>query len=81
MAKSHVACIIWRVGQGESALQTTGASSFVRGGAFNNNQNNARCAYRNRNQPDNRNNNIGFRVCVSTDLLDLAGNVARLRLS
>ena len=27
---------------------------------------NARCAYRNRNNPDNRNRNIGFRVVVST---------------
>jgi RNA-directed DNA polymerase len=33
----------------------------VRGGAWNNNRDNARCAYRNRNQPDNRNNNLGFR--------------------
>jgi hypothetical protein len=38
----------------------------LRGGAFNNNPNNARCAYRNRNNPNNRNNNIGFRVVVST---------------
>jgi hypothetical protein len=38
----------------------------MRGGAFNNNQDNARCAYRNRNNPNNRNNNIGFRVVVST---------------
>jgi len=37
----------------------------VRGGSFNNNRNNARCAYRNRNHPDNRNNNIGFRVVAS----------------
>jgi len=37
----------------------------LRGGAFNNNQRNARVAYRNRNQPDNRNDNIGFRVVVS----------------
>jgi len=36
----------------------------VRGGSFNNNQNNARCAIRNRNNPDNRNNNIGFRLCL-----------------
>ena len=38
---------------------------MVRGGAWNNNQRNARCAYRNRNNPDNRNNNLGFRVVVS----------------
>jgi formylglycine-generating enzyme required for sulfatase activity len=38
----------------------------VRGGAFNNNHRNVRCAYRNRNNPNNRNNNIGFRVAVLT---------------
>ena len=37
---------------------------MVRGGAFNNNYRNARCAYRNNNDPDNRNDNIGFRVVV-----------------
>ncbi len=39
---------------------------MVRGGAFNNNQRNARATYRNRNDPDNRNDNNGFRVVVST---------------
>ena len=42
----------------------------VRGGTWNNNQNNARCAYRNRNQPDNRNNHIGFRVVVRSATFD-----------
>ncbi len=42
----------------------------LRGGAFNNNQNNVRCAYRNRNNPNNRNNNIGFRLVVSTLFLN-----------
>jgi hypothetical protein len=37
----------------------------VRGGSWNNNRNNARCAYRNRNEPDNFNNNIGFRLVRS----------------
>ncbi len=46
----------------------------LRGGAFNNNQRNARCAYRNNNEPNNRNNNIGFRVVLSTLV---AGNVQR----
>jgi len=36
----------------------------LRGGSFNNNQRNARCAYRNRNDIANRNN--GFRVVVAT---------------
>jgi len=44
----------------------------LRGGAFNNNDNNVRCAARNNNSPDNRNNNIGFRVVLSTSA---AGNV------
>jgi hypothetical protein len=36
----------------------------LRGGSWNNNRDNCRCAYRNRNDPGNRNNDIGFRVCV-----------------
>lgn len=40
-------------------------AGVLRGGSFNNNQRNARCAYRNRNNPDNINNNIGFRVVAS----------------
>jgi formylglycine-generating enzyme required for sulfatase activity len=34
----------------------------LRGGAWNNNTNNLPCAVRNRNNPQNRNNNVGFRV-------------------
>ncbi len=40
---------------------------MLRGGSWNNNRNNARCAYRNNNHPENRNNNIGFRVVVAHD--------------
>jgi len=36
----------------------------LRGGSFNNNRDNARCAYRNRNDPDNDWNNNGFRIVV-----------------
>ena len=36
---------------------------MIRGGSWNNNANNCRAANRNRNNPDNRNNNNGFRVC------------------
>ena len=36
----------------------------LRGGSFNNNHRNVRCAYRNRNNPDNRNDNKGFRVAA-----------------
>lgn len=38
---------------------------MLRGGSWNNNQNNVRDAYRNRNNPDNFNNNVGFRVVFS----------------
>lgn len=34
----------------------------LRGGSWNNNQDNARAAYRDNNHPTNRNNNIGFRL-------------------
>jgi hypothetical protein len=38
----------------------------LRGGSWNNNNNdNYRSAYRNNNWPDNRNNNIGFRVVLA----------------
>ena len=39
-----------------------GLGRELRGGSWNNNRRNARCAYRNRNIPDNFNNNVGFRV-------------------
>jgi len=38
----------------------------LRGGSWNNNQNNARVAGRNRNNPNNSNNNIGFRLVSTT---------------
>jgi hypothetical protein len=44
----------------------------VRGGSWNNNRNNVRCANRNRNIPNNFNDNVGFRV-FSHDLTNLAG--------
>jgi formylglycine-generating enzyme required for sulfatase activity len=46
--------------------QTRNAPRVLRGGAFNNNPRNVRCAYRNNNDPDNRNDNNGFRVVLST---------------
>jgi len=49
----------------------------LRGGSWNNNRNNARCSYRNRNEPDNFNNNIGFRLVCSTSSCVYAGNAAR----
>jgi len=38
----------------------------LRGGAFWNDHQNVRCAYRNRNDARNVNNNVGFRVVVRT---------------
>ncbi|MEI7701887.1 MAG: SUMF1/EgtB/PvdO family nonheme iron enzyme, partial [Planctomycetia bacterium] len=35
---------------------------MLRGGSWNNQADNCRSSIRNHNQPDNRNNNIGFRV-------------------
>jgi hypothetical protein len=40
------------------------AARVVRGGSYNNEGVNLRCAIRNRNNPNNRNDNIGFRVVV-----------------
>jgi hypothetical protein len=61
------------------------ANETVRGGSWNNNQQNARVAVRNRNDPDNSNNNIGFRA-VSHDFrlltgIALGGNRLRPRLA
>ncbi len=41
-------------------------SQALRGGSYFNTEDNVRCAYRNRNNPNNRNNNVGFRVVAST---------------
>jgi hypothetical protein len=40
----------------------------LRGGSWNNNQRNARPSVRNRNNPDNSNRNIGFRLVSHTFL-------------
>ena len=45
------------------AAGLAGNARVLRGGSFNNNERNARCAYRNNN--DNLNNNRGFRVVAS----------------
>ena len=49
---------------------------MLRGGSFNNNENNARCSYRNNNDPDNEWNNNGCRVgwCAAHDFLDAEGS-------
>ena len=40
----------------------SGDNRVIRGGSFNNSSENARSAIRNNNNPDNRNNNLGFRL-------------------
>jgi len=40
----------------------SGSSRGLRGGSWNNNENNLRSSNRNDNDPSNENNNIGFRV-------------------
>jgi len=57
----------------------TGAGRVLRGGSWNNNDNNVRVANRNRNTPDNRNNNVGVRLVVGAPQLSplLARNVVR----
>ena len=37
---------------------------MIRVGSWNNPARNCRSAYRNRNEPDNRNNNLGFRLVL-----------------
>ncbi len=57
---------------------------MLRGGSWNNeNENNARCAFRNRNPPNNRNNNRGCRVAFSHTFLSVchAGNITGRRVS
>ena len=50
----------------------TGGDRVLRGGSWNNNGRNVRSAIRNHNQPDNRNNNIGFRLALAQCALDEA---------
>ena len=45
--------------RGEGQL---GSKRVNRGGSWNSNARNVRAAYRNWNTPDNRNNNLGFRL-------------------
>jgi formylglycine-generating enzyme required for sulfatase activity len=40
----------------------------IRGGSWNNDAHNCRSAIRNHNEPDNRNNNLGFRLARSVAL-------------
>ena len=46
-------------------------SRVLRGGSWNNNPDNCRMARRNNNRPDNRNNNIGFRVYRGSHIVNV----------
>jgi formylglycine-generating enzyme required for sulfatase activity len=46
---------------------------MLRGGSYFNPALNCRVAYRNANHPDNRNDNIGFRLCFSPSAHGKAG--------
>jgi hypothetical protein len=43
-----------------------GSNRVNRGGSWNNNARNCRSANRNNNSPDNRNNNLGFRLALAS---------------
>lgn len=43
-------------------LGSKGSKRVIRGGSWNSNARNVRSAYRNRNEPDERNDNLGFRL-------------------
>lgn len=44
----------------------SGTNRVNRGGSWNNTAENCRSANRNRNEPGNRNNNLGFRLALSS---------------
>jgi hypothetical protein len=56
---AFAAAYVAAVGFGVWAI---GSERALRGGSWNNNDQNTRAAYRNNNNPNNRNNNVGFRV-------------------
>ena len=45
-----------------------GSNRVIRGGNWGNDAQNCRVSYRNHNSPEDRNNNIGFRLVVSSQL-------------
>ncbi|MBL7791236.1 MAG: SUMF1/EgtB/PvdO family nonheme iron enzyme [Saprospiraceae bacterium] len=52
----------------EKGSQPKGDNRVNRGGSYFNNPRNCRCSYRNNNSPENRNNNLGFRLVLSPQL-------------
>jgi len=50
-----------------------GQNRVIRGGSWNNQAQNCRSAYRNRNEPGNRRNNLGFRLAAAHLLAEAGG--------
>ncbi|RXK85136.1 hypothetical protein EST62_07590 [Chlorobaculum sp. 24CR] len=50
-----------------------GSNRVLRGGSWNNNARNCRSAYRDNDNPGNRNNNVGFRLVFVPQLKSIAG--------
>ena len=50
-----------------------GSNRVLRGGSWNNNAQNCRCAYRNNNTPVNRNYDFGFRPVFVPQLIGKVG--------
>jgi len=55
-------------------MTVLGSNRVIRGGSWNNDAQNLRSANRNNNDPENRNDNVGFRL-VSTKKFCLIGDV------
>ena len=50
---------------GEALLDKQGENRVTRGGSWNSNARNCRCAYRYGWHPDTRNHNVGFRLVLA----------------
>lgn len=74
----HLRHNIFRGGWFDPQLKPDGLFRVNRGGGWNNKPQNVRSANRNRNNPENRNNNLGFRV-ASTLSATRAGTVKAVR--
>jgi formylglycine-generating enzyme required for sulfatase activity len=59
--------------------QKADAKRVIRGGSWNNKARNCRSACRNRNHPDNRNNNLGLRPARAHDQAGVPGPEQILR--
>ena len=58
--------------------RAVGSFRGLRGGSWNNNENNLRSSNRNNNNPDNENNKIGFRIASPWKVCDGADSESSL---